>query len=47
MSDRLSLVFASTTLLMVGADLVLLQGDAMLFLAGKLTDLVEYLAFWR
>ena len=47
MSDRLSLVLASCAILLIGADLMLLQTGAPLFLARKLIDLVEYLAFWR
>ena len=28
-------------------DLVLQEGDALVFLAKKLIELIEYLAFWR
>ncbi len=47
MSDRLSLVLASLVVLVLGADLLLLQTGAPLFLARKLADLTEYLSFWR
>ena len=47
MSDRLSLVIAVGAVLLIGADLALLQTGAALFVLRKLTDVVEYLAFWR
>jgi hypothetical protein len=47
MSDRLGPLLISSAALLIGADLMLLQTGAALFLARKLTDLVEYLAFWR
>jgi hypothetical protein len=47
MTDRASLVIGSFVILLIGADLVLLHSGVALFLARKLTDLVEYLAFWR
>ena len=47
MSDRLSLALVSLVMLALGADLLLLHGDAPLFLGRKLIDLTEYLTFWR
>ena len=47
MSDHMSLLIAPVVLVALGADLVLLQGETALFLARRMSDLVEYLAFWR
>jgi len=47
MSDRLGLVFVLFAVLLIGADLMLWQTGVPLILVRKLTELVEYLAFWR
>ena len=47
MKDRTYLVVAGLIALAIAADLLLDQGQAMLFLVRKLLRLVEYVAFWR
>ncbi|WP_199178502.1 hypothetical protein [Acidimangrovimonas sediminis] len=47
MTDRLALILGLLLVLMFGADFLFNHGDATLFLARKLTELVDYLEFWR
>ena len=47
MTDRIALVLGLVIVLAGGADLVLNDGTALMFLLRKFTDMVEWLAFWR
>jgi hypothetical protein len=47
LTDRIALVLGAVILAAILADLFLNGGAALLFLLQKLSDLVEYLAFWR
>lgn len=47
MSDRFALILGLCLLVGAAADLTLNGGAVVFFLLLKITDLVEYLAFWR
>jgi hypothetical protein len=47
LTDRIAIVLAGVIALAVLADLSLNGGSALLFLARKSLDLIEFLAFWR
>lgn len=47
MEYRGILVLVSLVLLLVAGDFLLSGGQGVLFLAGKLVELIEYLAIWR
>jgi hypothetical protein len=47
MSNRTNVILGLTIVGAIVADLVLTHGAGSMFLAKKLTDLVEYLAVWR
>ena len=47
MKDKGFLVVAFLIALAIAGDLVLNNGNAMLFLVRELTGLVAYLSFWR
>jgi hypothetical protein len=46
MSNRIALILIALIAAYVAADLVFGWGS-LLFLAKKLTDLIEWIAFWR
>jgi hypothetical protein len=46
-TDRIALGLAIVITALVATDLLANSGEALLFLAHKLTDLIYYLAFWR
>jgi hypothetical protein len=47
LTDRIALVLGLVIVLAGAADLILNDGTALMFLLRKLTDMVEWLAFWR
>ncbi len=47
MTNRIALSLALVVLAAIGADFVLLQGAASLFLARKLIVLIDWALFWR
>ena len=47
MTDRIALWLGLVILAAILADLALNGGSALLFLALKFLDLVEWVAFWR
>lgn len=47
MSDRIALILALLILGAVLADLTLVHSGVTMFLARKLYQFVDYLAFWR
>ena len=47
MTDRIALVLALVIFAAIGADLLLNNGIALLFLLRKLEHLIVYLQFWR
>lgn len=47
MTNQIALVLGALILGFLGADFMLLGGENTLFLARKLADLIEYMAFWR
>lgn len=47
MSDRFALILALGLLGLAALDVLLNGGAVVFFLLLKITDLVEYLAFWR
>ncbi|MDT8855857.1 hypothetical protein RNZ50_12680 [Paracoccaceae bacterium Fryx2] len=47
MSNRTTLILAGLILGCVALDAMAFGGQGFLFLARKMTELVEYLAFWR
>ena len=47
MTNTLAISLGGIILLALGADAVLNDSAATLFLGRKLIDLIEYLAFWR
>ena len=46
-TDRIALVMALVIFAAIGADLLLNNGIALLFLLRKLEHLIVYLQFWR
>jgi hypothetical protein len=46
-TNRIALSLALFILGALGADILLNQGRAVLFLLVKFADMVEWLAFWR
>ncbi|WP_300513643.1 hypothetical protein [Aliiroseovarius sp.] len=47
MTNQIALVLALIVLAFFGADYLLMDGAMSLFLARKLLELTEWLAFWR
>lgn len=47
MTDRIALGLALFIFAAIAADLVLNNGDALLFSLRKLQDLIIYVSFWR
>ncbi|MFU8779017.1 MAG: hypothetical protein ACNA7M_15350 [Roseovarius sp.] len=47
MTNTFAIGLGGIILLALGADFVLNESQATLFLGRKLLDLIEYLAFWR
>lgn len=47
MSNRTNIVLGGLIVGLLFVDLAILHTGASLFLARKMADLVEYLAFWR
>ncbi|MCV2870476.1 hypothetical protein OEW28_17830 [Defluviimonas sp. WL0002] len=47
MTNRIAAALGLIVIAALLADLMLAGGAASLFLAKKLADLIEYLAFWR
>ena len=47
MTNRIALILALAVIAALIADRVLAGGEGTLFLARKLSDLIEYIAFWR
>lgn len=46
-TDRIALALGLVILLGIGADLVLNEARALMFLLVKFADMIEWLAFWR
>ena len=47
MTNRIAIVFAAFLALLILADLSLNGGAALLFLARKMFQFTDYIAFWR
>lgn len=47
MTDRIALILAILIAVLISADLLVNNGQVLLFLAKKIVDLAEYLIFWR
>lgn len=47
MTNRIALALGAMILLALGYDLLLNDMAGSLFLARKMLDLIDYLAFWR
>ncbi|WP_199489540.1 hypothetical protein [Pseudotabrizicola alkalilacus] len=47
MTDRIALSLGMIIVAAIGADLVLNDARAMMFLLVKFTEMIEWLAFWR
>ena len=47
MTNRIALALGAMILLALGYDLLLDDMAGLLFLARKMLDLIDYLAFWR
>lgn len=47
MTNRLSLIIGSIIIGLIVLDLVVWGGENLIFLARKLDEFIEYLAFWR
>lgn len=47
MTNRLALILGACILALLLSDRFLNDGTYSLFLARKLTELIEYIAFWR
>jgi hypothetical protein len=47
MTNRIALYLALVILAAIGADYVLLQGAASLFVMRKLVVLIDWVMFWR
>ena len=47
MSNLTNLILGGLVLAFIAIDVLIVHSGATLFLLRKLTDLVEYLAFWR
>ena len=46
-TDRIALILAILIAVLISADLLVNNGQVLLFLAKKIVDLAEYLIFWR
>ncbi len=47
MTNQIAIVLGLMILAGIGADIVLNDGDGLLFLAKKFWDLSDWIAFWR
>ena len=47
MTNRIAFVLAALVVLLIVVDLAIFAGAGSLFLARKLSELIEWLAFWR
>ena len=47
MTNRIALYLAVILALAIGADILLDEGRALMFMLHKFVDLVEWVAFWR
>ncbi|MGV6840196.1 MAG: hypothetical protein ACWA40_08390 [Planktomarina sp.] len=47
MSNRTALILALIIVASIVTDLMVNQGTASMFMAKKIMDLIEYVAFWR
>ena len=47
MTNQLALILGALILLGLGTDILLLGGENFIFLAKKMMELTEYIAFWR
>ncbi|MCV6584639.1 MAG: hypothetical protein OIF47_03820 [Marinibacterium sp.] len=47
MTDRIAIWLGGLVLLAIGVDILLYGTEHLLFLARKMYDLVDWLAFWR
>ncbi len=46
MTDRLAVILALIILLLIGLDILINSGNALIFLMRKLGDLINYIKFW-
>lgn len=46
-TDRIALILAVLIAVLLSVDLLVNDGQVLLFLAKKIVDLAEYLIFWR
>lgn len=46
MTDRLAIILGIIILLLVGYDIFMNSGNALIFLIRKLADLINYIKFW-
>ncbi|MDA7426860.1 hypothetical protein PGB28_00205 [Primorskyibacter aestuariivivens] len=47
MTNRIAFFLGLFILILIGADYIFFGTEHFLFLAKKLMDLIEYIAFWR
>ena len=47
MTNQIAIALGLLIVAFIGGDLALTGGDALLFLARKFADLLEWVAFWR
>ncbi|MEZ5685044.1 MAG: hypothetical protein R3D78_03735 [Paracoccaceae bacterium] len=47
MNTQISIGLAALIFLALGVDAMAFDGQGSLFLAGKMVDLIQYVAFWR
>lgn len=47
MSNRIAILLGIVIVVFVVTDFILFSGDAIVFLARKFMDLIEWIAFWR
>lgn len=47
MTNRIALVLGTGLVVLIAVDLLVYGSDHMIFLGKKMSDLIEWLAFWR
>ncbi|WP_298836284.1 hypothetical protein [uncultured Roseobacter sp.] len=47
MTNRIAIVLGAAIVALCALDLMLNDGDALLFLGRRLLELIEWMAFWR
>lgn len=47
MTNRIALVLGTGLVVLIAVDLFMYGSDHIIFLGKKMTDLIEWMAFWR